>query len=203
MITAPLSFADRLKAIDMFFQGTGPVHQTLRRLTEALANANIDYAVVGGMACNAHRYRRTTADVDVLLTPAGFAEFRRRFVPQDFEQVPGRPRRFVDRTNQVTCDVLLTGLFPGSGQPGPIDFPDPAAVSETIDDIRVVNLATLVELKLAAGRYRDFGDVVELIRANNLDEAFAARLYPSVRGDYIECLEEKRREDEYEGESAS
>src|SRR5439155_12978525 len=98
----------------------------------------------------------------------------------------------------ATFDVLLTGLFPGSGEPGPIAFPDPATVGETIDSIRVVNLATLVELKLAAGRFRDFGDVVELIRSNDLDETFADRLHPSVRGDYIECLEEKRREDSYE-----
>ncbi len=198
MITAPFSYTDRLKEIDMFFQGTDPVHQTLRRVAEALAGANIPYAVVGGMACNAHRYRRTTADVDLLLTAAGFAEFRRRFVPGDFEQAPGRSRRFVDRANNVTFDILVTGLFPGSGEPGPIAFPDPAAVSETIDSIRVVNLNTLVELKLAAQRYRDFGDVVELIRANDLDESFALRLHPSVRSDYIECLEEKRREDLYE-----
>jgi cobalamin-dependent methionine synthase I len=61
-----------------------------------------------------------------------------------------------------------------------------------------VNLPTLVQLKLAARRYQDFADVVALIRANNLDEAFAEQLHTSVRQDYVECLEEKRREDEYE-----
>jgi hypothetical protein len=55
-----------------------------------------------------------------------------------------------------------------------------------------------VQLKLAARRHRDFGDVVELIRFNDLDKAFSARLHQSVRRDYIECLEEKHREDEYE-----
>ena len=30
------------------------------------------------------------------------------------------------------------------------------------------------------------------------DEAFKEKLHPSVQPDYIECLEEKRREDEYE-----
>jgi hypothetical protein len=71
-------------------------------------------------------------------------------------------------------------------------------VSEVIEKAHVVNLVTLVELNLAARRHRDFGDVVELIRFNDLDESFAGRLHPSVRRDYIECLEEKRREDEYE-----
>ena len=57
---------------------------------------------------------------------------------------------------------------------------------------------TLIQLKLAARRHRDFGDVVELIRIHSLGESFARRLHTSVRGDYIECLEEKRRDDEYQ-----
>jgi hypothetical protein len=192
------NFWGRLKEIDMFFAGNDPVHQTMRRVVEKLEGANIPYAIVGGMAVNAHRYRRTTADVDVLLTPEGFAAFRQLFVEADYETIPARKRRFLDRTNRVNIDVLVTGLFPGSGKPGPIAYPDPADVNEIIDDIRFVNLATLVQLKLAARRHRDFGDVVELIRFNDLDDDFAARLDESVRGDYVECLEEKRREDEYE-----
>src|SRR5262249_22285214 len=85
-----------------------------------------------------------------------------------------------------------------SGKPGPIAFPDPTDVCETIDRYQVVDLLTLVQLKLAARRHRDFADVVELIRCNNLDESFEQKLHRTVRSDYIECLEEKRREDEYE-----
>ena len=129
---------------------------------------------------------------------AGIDAFKRIYVGPEFDPFPGRPRRFVDRANGVTFDILVTGLFPGNGQPQPVSFPDPEDVAERIQSLQVVDLATLVELKLAARRYKDFGDVVELIRANNLDESFLDQLEPSVRGDYIECLEEKRREDEYE-----
>jgi hypothetical protein len=67
---------------------------------------------------------------------------------------------------------------------------DPAVAVVDGGVVRPVgNLPTLIELKLAARRYRDFGDVVELIRFNNLDEAFAARLHPTVHGAYRECLE--------------
>jgi hypothetical protein len=59
-------------------------------------------------------------------------------------------------------------------------------------------LPQLIQLKLAAGRYYDFGDVVFLIRTHNLDESFMAQLHPSVHKDFIECLEEKRREDDYQ-----
>jgi hypothetical protein len=104
----------------------------------------------------------------------------------------------VDKVNKVGIDFLVTGRFPGGGRPGPIAYPEPAAVSQEIEKVQVVNLKTLVELKLAARRHKDFGDVVELIRFNDLDESFSLNLHPSVRRDYIECLEEKRREDDYE-----
>jgi hypothetical protein len=194
----PWDFIKRLKEVSMFFEGKDQVHKTLRRLVKRLEKANIPYAVVGGMAVNAHRYQRTTGDVDILLTAEGFEEFRKRFVEKKYGTLPGRRKRFVDRKNDVTIDILVTGLFPASGQPGPIAYPDPSEVGETIRNIQVVDLVTLVQLKLAARRHRDFGDVVELIRFNNLDESFADRLHASVRQDYIECLEEKRREDEYE-----
>ena len=103
------------------------------------------------MALNAHGYRRTTGDVDLLMTPRGFEDFCDKFVDKIYERVAGRSRRFVECKSGVTIDIILTGHYPGSGKPGPIPFPDPRKASEDIDDYRVVNLRTLVELKLAAG----------------------------------------------------
>jgi hypothetical protein len=198
MSAPPRSFWRRVKEIDLFFQKNDRVHKSMRRVVKRLEKAGIPYAIVGGMAVNAHGHERTTKDVDLLLTAEGLAEFQRRFVPKNYEGTERRPRRFADRTNRVMLDVLVTGHFPGSGKPGPIAYPDPSAVGETIETTRVVDLTTLIQLKLAAHRYQDFADVVALIRVHDLDEAFADRLHPSVRDDYIECLEEKRREDEYE-----
>jgi hypothetical protein len=181
----------------MFFAGEDKVHQTMRRLVGRLRRAGIPYVIAGGMAVHFHGHRRTTDDVDVLLTREGFEEFKRRFVPKNYTLKPGLSRRFIDRTSKVGVDVLVTGLFPGSGKPGPIAYPDPSTVSEVIEKIPFLDLATLIQLKLAARRYQDFADVVNLISAHHLDESFADRLHPSVRRDYIECLEEKRREDEY------
>jgi hypothetical protein len=194
----PFSFMERVKEIDMFFQGTDRVHQTMHRVADKLEAERIPYAIVGGMAVNAHGHARTTKDVDFLLNAEGFAAFSQLCVGKVFDRVPGRPRRFRDPANGVTFDFLITGLYPGSGQPGPIAYPDPSAVAEVIEKRRVVNLATLIQLKLAARRYQDYADVVNLISVHNLDESFLNQLHPAVHGDYIECLEEKRREDEYE-----
>jgi hypothetical protein len=192
------SFSRRLREIDMFLQRKDPVHQTLRRTARRLEKSGISYAIVGGMALNAHGYQRTTGDVDLLMTPRGFEDFCDKFVDRLYERIAGRSRRFVERKSGVTIDILLTGHYPGSGKPGPIASPDPRKASQEIDDYRVVNLRTLVELKLAARRWRDFADVVELIRLHNLDERFLKKLHRAVSADFIECLEEKRREDEYE-----
>src|SRR5437870_4895096 len=85
----PFSFWKRLEEIGMFFEGRSRQHRTMRRLVKNLEKAGISYAIVGGMAVNAHGQERTTKDVDVLLTQQGLDEFRRRFVPNSYDQVPG------------------------------------------------------------------------------------------------------------------
>jgi len=187
----------RLWEIAMFFQKNDPVHQSLRRTANRLERAGIPYAVMGAMAVNLHGARRTTDDVDILLTPEGLERFRHEVLPKFYKPVEGRPRRFLERKSGVLLDCLVTGLYPGKGTPGPFAFPDPATNSQEIEKIRVITLPQLIQLKLAARRYYDFGDVVFLIKVHNLDESYLPRLHPSVHQDFIECLEEKRREDDY------
>jgi hypothetical protein len=191
-------FWQRVKEIDLFFEGRGREHQTLRRLVQRLEKAKISYAIVGAMAVNAHGAERTTKDVDVLVTQEGLDLFRLRYVGKSYDPVPERPRRFVEKRSKVSIDFLVTGRFPGSGKPGPVAFPHPDEASQRIKNAKVVTLPQLIQLKLAARRHQDFGDVVFLIRIHDLDESFLEKLHPSVRDDFIECLEEKRREDEYE-----
>lgn len=191
------SFWEGVRDIDAFFEGRDQVHKSMRRLIKRLEKANISYVIAGGMAVKAQGYRRTTKDVDVLLTREGFAEFNKRYVPKNYLPTEGRSRRMTDRTNQVSIDFLIAGMYPGRGQPGPIAFPDPSDVGVIMEDVRVLDLVTLIMLKLAARRHQDFADVVNLISVHKLDEAFLPRLHKSQHSDFIECLEEKRREDEY------
>jgi hypothetical protein len=192
------TFANRLKEIGMFFDGTDAVHQTMRHVAALFTAAGIEYAIVGGMAVNAHRHSRTTRDVDFLLSTAGWSELRKMVAAGQFLPVPGRARRFTDPATNISFDILVTGGFPGSGNPGPIAYPDPNDVSQLMADLRVVNLPTLIQLKLAAGRHQDLADVINLIRENHLDESFLSKLDRSIQADFIECIEEMRREDQYE-----
>ena len=111
--------------------------------------------------------------------------------------IPSRvSRRFVERQSGVKVDVLITGGRPGFGQPVPLSFPNPSRASETIERTRpFIALAELIQLKLCARPYYDFGDVAKLIKVHNLDESYLKKIHPFVHQDFIECLEEKRREE--------
>src|ERR1700733_14922215 len=85
------TFRERLKDISLFFDATDRIHQTMRRVALKLEEAGIQYALIGGMAVNAHRHPRTTNDVDFLVTAQGMAGFLRAYVPAEFEPVPGHP----------------------------------------------------------------------------------------------------------------
>lgn len=194
----PFDLWQGLKEVSRFFAGRGEVHQTMRRLARLLEKADIPYAVIGGMAVNAHRFHQTTNDVNVLLNAAGFSDFRSRFVPDRFTPTLKRFQRFTDRKNGIEVSFHVTGSYPGGGRPGPVAFPEPAEVAEVLGSVSVANLTTLIQLKLAAGRFRDTADVINLIRYNNLEEPFAGRLHPFFQARFLFCLEELQRELENE-----
>ena len=104
-------FDQRLREIDLFFQGNDRVHQTMRRVAQKLEEATIPYAILGGMAVNAHGHERTTKDVDFLLTQEGLRLFQERYVPGTFTRIPGRPRRFLDPETEVTTAKVRLGLI--------------------------------------------------------------------------------------------
>lgn len=184
----------------MFFDNQGPVRETFIQLRARLRDAGIPHIFMGATAVNAHGHRRATEDVDVCLTPEDLERFRREFVGSVYQSVPGRSRRFLDAATQVTFDILVAGTIAGdSRRQQEIRFPQPSD-AEWIDETPVPSLVKLVELKLVTWRFQDWGDVVNLIRVHDLDEEFSKSLHPIVRMAYLECLDQKRNEDRYEGE---
>jgi hypothetical protein len=181
--------------------GTGPIHETMRRLARRLSDEHIDYAVAGGMALLLHGYRRETVDVDFLLTSQGrdlmaSALEGRGYLPM----FPGARKRFRDTETGVEIDLIITGEYPGNGKPKPVHFPDPGEASIEVDGIRILSLEKLIELKLASGmtaphRLRDLADVQELIKVKSLGPDFANHLDPYVREKYLELWHAVRQGD--------
>jgi hypothetical protein len=184
------SFRDVLILADDFFVKKGIVFETMRRLAQRLDAEGIPYAVIGGMALAAHGYVRMTLDVDILLTPDGLTLFREKLLGRGYVlDFPGAEKSFRDTDSNVKIEVITAGEFPGDGLPKPVAFPDPEDHTSEKDNVRVIILEKLIELKLASGlsaphRMRDLADVQDLIMALNLPLLLKDKLNESVRLEY-------------------
>lgn len=185
----------------MFFDDQGPVPETYRRLRQALKDADIPFIVIGAMAVNAHGFLRATRDIDICMRPEDLQRFRQVLVGQTFHPVPGYLRRFVDGQTRTMVDILVSGELAGRRDRNhDIRFPDPAE-AQIHSAVPTVSLVRLIELKLVTWRYQDWGDVVNLIRHFDLDEAFAENLHPTVRLAYRQCYDQRVEEDKYGSEA--
>lgn len=171
--------------------GTADVQLAANRLAARLEELHIPYAICGGLAVSAHGHRRTTVDVDVVITADGLRRFKEAALGLGWLERFAGSRGVRDTENRTPIDFLITGGAPGDGKPRGVRFPDPAGNTVTIDGKRYVDLPRLLEMKLASGlsapdRPRDFDDVIQLIRANTLPETYAEHLHADVQPKYRE-----------------
>jgi hypothetical protein len=153
----------------------------------------IPYAVVDGMALNAHGYVRMTIDVDILVDSAGLAAIHRAHEGMGYIPRRAGSKHLIDDKTQVQIDLLVAGQSAGDGRPNPIPISSAKEAAVEIDGIRYVTLPTLIELKLALGmkpgRLKHLADVQELIRVLKLPLDFADQLNEYVRAKYLELWE--------------
>jgi hypothetical protein len=175
----------------LHFEKESAVHKSLQRIVQRLTEMKVPYAIVGAMAMFAHGYERFTTDVDLLVTKEDLTKIHDRLEGLGYLPPFEGSKHLRDTDSGVKIEFLTTGDYPGDGKPKAVAFPDPAAASIEIDGIRFLRLPTLVELKLAsgmtnAGRLKDLGDVVEMIRALKLPENLSEQMNPFVRDKYKE-----------------
>ena len=173
---------------------------TLAELRDRCAQEDIAFAVVGALAMIQHGYVRHTEDIDIVTTPAGLDRIHERLVGLGFlPRATGLRKRLRDTRRRVDIDVIQTGEHAGS-QESPVIYPDPStdAFSFVREGVRYPTLAWLLTFKIASGawgkRMRDFADAISLIKANALDESFAAQLPEPLRTKYLELLRASREE---------
>ena len=179
----------------MFFEKRGPVWETLHKLQHRLNDAGVEYIVIGGLALNVYNYPRQTIDVNIVLRPEDYEKFKNLYEQSVYNSVKTASRRFVDPESGVTIDILVAGELAGRRSKNhSVRFPDPAEAEEH-DELATVSLSRLIELKLVTWRFKDWGDVVELIRRNGLPESFADDLNPVVRTAFGECFDQAHDEE--------
>lgn len=182
-----------LREGSMHFEEESAVQKSLRRVARRLDEIGVPYAVAGGMALFFHGYRRFTEDVDILVNRDGLKLLHEKLEGLGYLPPFTGSKNLRDTDSGVRIEFLVSGDYPGDGQPKPVAFPDPTAVATEISGIKFLTLAAVVELKLASGmtnprRAKDLVDVQELIATLSLDEWFADKLNPFVRDKYLELL---------------
>ena len=188
---------------DRHFAHGGEVFKSLRKIARKLEDLSIPFAIAGGMALDAHGFRRLTVDVDILVTRGGLQRIHERLEGLGYLPPFTGSKNLRDTETGVRIEFLIAGDYPGDGKPKPVAFPDPAEVGVEIDGIRYLSLPALVELKLASGmtggvhRMKDLTDVVALIESLHLAAEFAEGLNPYVRDKFLElwsAIQESPRE---------
>ncbi len=185
------NFDGMIREVDAFLVGKSRVHRTLDKVQRALDELGVDFAVAGALAVGARGHLRLTVHVDLVVGDEGLHRFRERWLGRGYvEKFPGS-RSVGDVETGVQIDFLRAGDYPGDGRPKPVRFPDPATVPQDASGLRVLELRTLIELKLASGitapdRLQDLADVVALVRANHLAAEFGDTLDPFVRDKFAE-----------------
>ena len=175
-----------------FFKGKGMLNETLRKLVKDLETREIDYSVIGAIALNQHGYRRFTEDINLLLTSKGLEKIQNELVGLGYHPAfQGATKKFRTTDENVTIEIITAGEFPGDGKEKPVRFEAPTENQIVIDGIKTLELAKLVELKIASGmtaphRLKDLADVQEVIKIKKLGADFAEQLNPYVREKFLE-----------------
>jgi hypothetical protein len=147
----------------------------LARLIRALADARVEFILIGGLAANAHGSARVTTDVDVSYSrrPANLTRLVRALKPLK-PYLRGAPLGLPFEWSLAT---LRTGLnFTLTTTQGPIDLLGEIVGGGTYEqlrshsssarvfgrDIRILDLPWLIRVKRAAGRPKDLEVIAEL-----------------------------------------
>ena len=187
------SFNFVIREAEQLYQGEGRLRKTYDRLTKRLEALGVAYGVVGGYALIVHGVRRFTEDIDILVSGEGLDRLHKQLIDLGYVRVAPGSRNLRDVETGVKIEFIVAGDFPGDGKPKPVAFPAPEAVVERREGIKVINLKSLIELKLASGmtakgRLQDLADVQRLIQEQGLNAEFAEDLNAYVRDKFLELL---------------
>jgi hypothetical protein len=143
-------------------------------LLRALADHQVDYLLIGGLAVQTHGHVRSTNDADIIPAPTPFNLER---LAAALRQLQAKPLNPGHTESEITAEMLpratLWQFATPNGEidvahevPGGAPYADMMrrALRVRIDDmeIAVVSLDDLIRMKLARGRPLDLADVAAL-----------------------------------------
>ncbi len=167
----------------LMLEKRGAVMETAVKVSRILKKADIDGAIIGGVAVVLHGFIRTTRDVDVAVRGA---------LESCKDALQDAGLTFDAKKREFDCDGVPVHLVPQDM------VRLPASEFVEMEGVTTVSLADLISIKLRSGlssraRAMDLGDVVGLIRARHLGKSYATKLDRTVRKEFKELVEAVRR----------
>jgi hypothetical protein len=191
-----------LSPFETFVMAVERVQQRLRKVTSALNEAKIPYAVVGGKSVAIWVARadpsatRTTVDVDLLIDPANIGDVSAAMSRLGFERHLRRLVLFTDpeepsRRSGVHLVWAGRKLLPSYAHPAPSVK---EAVFESTQRFWVLDLPALVRMKLTSYRDIDRVHIADLLKVGLIDEVVRSSLPADLR-QRLKQLEERAADD--------
>lgn len=177
-----------LDEADRYFAGQSAVHLTLQALANCLSASGIDYAVIGALAMFFHGFRRFTNNVNLLVTPSGLEQLDQRLLGRGYHRPSDWRRGIRDDTTGVEVRISTAGTPLETGAYPSFVFPDPGSAVVDCGGVKVIDLPTLLELKIALGsrpaRLGHLADAQALIQELDLSCEYRSKLKPIFREEY-------------------
>lgn len=148
----------------------------LLKIVRCLNEAEIDYALCGGLAVAVHGYVRATKDIDILICKESLPSARKALAPIGYDLDAGifKFDHGTDRETQLfrlsraegstltTLDLMLVTPILDAV------WNERETVKAYDTEIKVVSKAALIKMKELAGRYQDLADIESLRKISDL-----------------------------------
>lgn len=158
---------------------------TKQKIRSLLDSYNIPFVFIGGVARNEYARARTTSDVDILVSSKDRQKMLNLPIGYIKCLTKDSGKRFVLHEPKTEVEVMYSGEKAGNNKG--IEFPEPTKID---NGKNVMTLKSLIEFKLCSGllakRYKDYGDIQDLIKENKLPKNYAK----NFRGDLKELYEQ-------------
>jgi hypothetical protein len=171
------------------------VRDRLRRVTRALNEANIPYAVVGGVAVQHwvaqvdESVMRNTQDVDIILNESDLNRAIAALEPHGFIfRRSAGVSMFLDGPGAKARDAVLV-VF--AGKKVRDEYPESVPEIdkyELMEEARTLPFEQLVQMKLTSFRRKDQVHLLDMISIGMLDESWLERIAVSLRPRLEELL---------------
>lgn len=170
------------------------LNKSKKEINKVLSRYDISYIFIGGIARNEYTSPRTTEDIDILVAKEDMKKVKDISIGY-MRDITGNGKmfNFHNNDNKVKLEILYSGEY--AGDPRGIEYLDPDIISEMHQDgLKYITLKDLIRYKLSAGiygnRYKDFGDIQDLIKTNKLSFNYANKFREDLKEKYQQIWKE-------------